>query len=174
MTTFYDDAQNTHNPATGTAIPASWGDKVRDNQQFFAQPPSVSVYRDTAQSMTNGWDAVDFPSERWDTDSFHDVSTNNSRITIPTGFGGKYLITASGSYVYSGTGNRGMAIYVDGVTSHVSMFGSPSASPNSTVMNLAGILELSAGSYIELYVQQNTGGALNLGNAHLQMIWVSL
>jgi hypothetical protein len=35
-----------------------------------------------------------FANENFDTDAFHDNSTNNSRITIPTGKGGKYLITA--------------------------------------------------------------------------------
>jgi hypothetical protein len=35
-----------------------------------------------------------FANENFDTDAFHDNATNNSRITIPTGKGGKYLITA--------------------------------------------------------------------------------
>jgi hypothetical protein len=33
-----------------------------------------------------------FANENFDTDAFHDNATNNSRITIPTGKGGKYLI----------------------------------------------------------------------------------
>ena len=35
-----------------------------------------------------------FANENFDTDAFHDNATNNSRITIPAGKGGKYLITA--------------------------------------------------------------------------------
>jgi hypothetical protein len=35
-----------------------------------------------------------FNSERFDTDAFHDNSTNNSRLTIPTGMGGTMLFVA--------------------------------------------------------------------------------
>ena len=41
MTTPYVDPQTVHNPTTGTSPPASWGDTVRDNQQYFSTPPSV-------------------------------------------------------------------------------------------------------------------------------------
>ena len=34
-------------------------------------------------------------TDAFDTDAFHDTSTNNTRITIPSGKGGKYLFTAS-------------------------------------------------------------------------------
>ena len=34
-------------------------------------------------------------ADAFDTDGFHDPSSNNTRITIPTGKGGKYLFTAS-------------------------------------------------------------------------------
>jgi hypothetical protein len=34
-------------------------------------------------------------ADAFDTDGFHDTSTNNTRITIPSGKGGKYLFTAS-------------------------------------------------------------------------------
>ena len=37
---------------------------------------------------------INYGSEDYDTNSFHDNSTNNSRITIPTGLGGKYNISA--------------------------------------------------------------------------------
>ena len=34
---------------------------------------------------------VPFGAENYDTDAFHDTTTNNSRITIPTGLGGTYM-----------------------------------------------------------------------------------
>jgi hypothetical protein len=46
------------------------------------------------QSTTLNTDvAITFDSEDFDTDAFHDNSTNTSRITIPSGLGGKYLFT---------------------------------------------------------------------------------
>src|SRR5688572_4346642 len=38
--------------------------------------------------------AVGFDAEDYDTDTFHDTVTNNSRITIPSGKDGKYHISA--------------------------------------------------------------------------------
>ena len=46
-------------------------------------------------SFTSGTaKVINYGSEDYDTNSFHDNSTNNSRITIPTGLGGKYNISA--------------------------------------------------------------------------------
>ncbi len=45
----------------------------------------------TFSAVTNT--ILPFNNEEFDTDAFHDNSTNNSRLTIPTGKGGKYLIT---------------------------------------------------------------------------------
>jgi hypothetical protein len=46
------------------------------------------------QSTTGGTaTAVTFNTEDFDTDGFHDNSTNTSRITIPSNLGGKYLFT---------------------------------------------------------------------------------
>lgn len=38
---------------------------------------------------------IPFGAENYDTDGFHDNTTNNSRITIPTGFDGTYLFEAN-------------------------------------------------------------------------------
>ena len=50
----------------------------------------------TGLSVTaNTQHTLPFPqADQWDTNAFHDISTNNTRITIPSGYGGKYLITA--------------------------------------------------------------------------------
>jgi hypothetical protein len=46
---------------------------------------------------------ISFDGEDFDTDSFHNNSTNNSRITIPSGKGGKYLFVISGNFTNAGT-----------------------------------------------------------------------
>ena len=48
---------------------------------------SINWTTNVAQVITMG-------SEEFDTDGFHSTSTNTSRITIPSGKGGKYLLTA--------------------------------------------------------------------------------
>lgn len=47
-----------------------------------------------SQSFTGGTEVtIAFPNEDFDTNGFHDNSTNNSRLTVPSGYAGKYLIT---------------------------------------------------------------------------------
>ena len=53
-----------------------------------------SIKQSSAQSISNNTDTIlNFDAEFFDTDAFHDNSTNNSRITIPAGKGGYYLFT---------------------------------------------------------------------------------
>jgi hypothetical protein len=47
-------------------------------------------------SYTSGVETIiSFGSENFDTDGFHSTSTNTSRMTIPSGKGGKYLFTGT-------------------------------------------------------------------------------
>lgn len=57
----------------------------------------VNTYRNgTSSTLTsNTWYYVPLTAELYDTDSFHDNSTNNERITIPSGKAGKYRISAT-------------------------------------------------------------------------------
>ena len=51
------------------------------------------AHHSSNQSITNNtFTVLSLNSERWDTDSIHDNSTNNSRLTCNTA--GKYIITA--------------------------------------------------------------------------------
>lgn len=48
-----------------------------------------------AATLTNNTnkDIIFQTSDRFDTDAYHDLSTNNTRLTVPTGKAGKYLIS---------------------------------------------------------------------------------
>jgi hypothetical protein len=49
----------------------------------------------SAQTITKGTYAkIAYANEDYDTNTFHDNATNNTRMTVPTGYGGKYLINA--------------------------------------------------------------------------------
>lgn len=53
----------------------------------------------TSKTITsNTWTYMPFTAELYDTDSFHDNTTNPSRFTIPTGKGGKYLLAFAASF----------------------------------------------------------------------------
>jgi hypothetical protein len=49
----------------------------------------------SSQTITRGTYAkIAYANEDYDTNAFHDNVTNNTRMTVPTGYGGKYLINA--------------------------------------------------------------------------------
>jgi len=122
-----------------------------------------SVYKDTTnQSLSNDTDTViSFNAEEFDTNSFHDNSSNNSRITIPSGKGGKYLVLATLGYATSSTGIRLGQIYKNGALFSAS-FGISAASAFTTRFTFSTILELSAADYLEIVGSQTSGGALNV------------
>jgi hypothetical protein len=125
----------------------------------------VSLYGTAVQSIPNATDTIlTFNSEAWDTDGYHSTSTNTSRITIPAGLGGKYLVTMNTSPALNGTGGRYMEIYKNGarLVNDIGIAGSA-----SLYVNLAGtfVVNLVATDYIEMLVYQDSGGALNFNKA---------
>lgn len=133
----------------------------------WATPASGSTFvgcvvRSTSgQTLTNNTlTAINWNSEDIDTDGFHDNATNNSRITIPTGKGGKYLISAKLAYQSSATGERAVQIYKNG--SQISQMNIKNGltgtffTPSHTVVFAAV-----ATDYFEVYGFQNSGGNLS-------------
>ena len=121
---------------------------------------------DSNQSIANDTYAiVTFDNEIIDTDGFHDNTTNNGRITIPTGKGGKYLITAVVHYAANATGYRKAFVTKNGVVFTGDAIadqrtGGFSAAGSEPTFN--GIVELVAGDYLLLNGWQNSGGSLNM------------
>jgi hypothetical protein len=119
----------------------------------------VSVYNSTSPSTANNtWTLITFDSESYDTDAFHSTSTNTSRLTVPTGLGGKYLVQAQLSWDVSATGYRALRLYKNGTAYKEA---TPQV-PSATVYVGASFtfnLDLVAGDYLELYAFQNSGSS---------------
>jgi hypothetical protein len=118
------------------------------------------LYKSTTDTIPNatatiiGWN-----SERFDTDAFHDTVTNNSRITIPSGKAGKYLISWQWGFNLNTNGYRQVQILLNGTQlpqsySLVTMNG-------YTTQSAALVYPLSVGDYLQLEVTQNSGGNLD-------------
>jgi len=122
-----------------------------------------SLYKNTtAQTLSSGTaTAISFNAEEFDTDAFHDNSTNNTRITIPTGKGGKYIIISAIVFASNTTGIRTISIYKNGssLLDTYQHAPTPSAAARCEVTN---ILSLNAGDYIETYAAQQSGGNLDV------------
>ena len=123
----------------------------------------VAYKTTTSQSAATATEVkVSFNAEEFDTDSFHDNSTNNTRITIPSGKGGKYLFIANLSWTSNNTGIRQIYFMKNGTTV---IFGNvilSASSSDSTNICASGIADLTAGDYVELCAYQTSGGSLNI------------
>jgi len=110
----------------------------------------------SAWSIANGTNNVfAFPNEEFDTDGYHSTTTNNGRITIPTGKGGYYMFTFTiGQETTAGQ----IEFYFRKNGSTISRFDSDDATSYSH--NFTIFLNVAAGDYFDISVYNNTGGTI--------------
>ena len=151
----YVDLNTIHNPTAGVVAPSSWGDQVRDDLEFLVNPPQVSAFHSTTQNASNGV-ALDclLDSENYDTEAMHSTSTNTERLTCVTA--GKFWIWTVIVWGDSNsTGKRTVRFKVNGSTTHLVV-----AAPAYTFLVQSGgmTLTLAVNDYVEIQVEQNSGG----------------
>lgn len=125
----------------------------------------AGAYHSTTQSLSDStWSSLSMNSEDYDVGSVHDTATNNSRMTIPSGGTGFYLVTGAVGFAASGAGVRGARIAKNGsvVGTNVTV---PATGTGTTQIGVQWMGPLSAGDYVEVQGYQSSGGALNAGNA---------
>jgi hypothetical protein len=124
------------------------------------------VYRTTAQTVTTGGlVALGFNAERFDSDGFHDNSTNNSRMTVPAGMAGKYVAAAAVEWAASSAGARTVGFKVNGTTYVGLDTVQPSSAGGQETRQVvtSPVLDLAAGDYVEVFISQSSGGNLDTG-----------
>jgi hypothetical protein len=114
------------------------------------------LYSSTGQVIANNTiTAVAFSDTDYiDTDAFHDPSVNNTRITIPAGKGGKYLVITGGLWATAPEQIRSI-IYVNG-TNFTELRDFENGGRSGPIGH--DILSLTAGDYIEFFTLQTSGG----------------
>jgi hypothetical protein len=126
--------------------------------------PFAKVFKSANQSVPNSTvTIVAFDSEINDNDSIHDTVTNNSRLTCRTA--GVYLVRGHAIFSSNGVGTRAVSLFRNGNTNdRVGEIVLPPASTSSfsTAIEVETLIELAAGDYLEMYVYQDSGGALTL------------
>lgn len=155
------DPQSVHNPTAGLVAPASWGDAVRDAVVYLSSPPRVRVYNSANISIPNGTlTALTFNSERFDSDTMHSTAANTGRITFTTA--GGYDVGCGVAFAANATGQRDCSIRLNGTTPIA--YDARAAAPATvdTVFCISTFYEFAAGDFIEVYVFQNSGAALNV------------
>jgi hypothetical protein len=121
----------------------------------------ASIYNNASQSISNTtWTTLNFNSEVFDTDTFHDTASNNSRITIPSGKNGKYLIVAKWHFQGNASGSDRLGGIKKNGT-NIGTYRGINGNASSVGWGASVILDLVATDYIELEVYQDSGGNLN-------------
>lgn len=113
----------------------------------------------TATNTKLNWD-----TELFDTDTFHDNVTNNTRLTVPVS--GKYRIDVNVKWAGNATGSRTVRIqYSNGGVNVMDLENSPGNASNYSQAGSA-VINMSSSEYVEIEVVQSSGGNLNvLGGA---------
>jgi hypothetical protein len=131
----------------------------------------ASAFHSATQSLANDtFTAVNYTSESFDTDTFHDNSTNNTRFTVPTGKGGKYLVNALVRYATNSGGRRIVGLRKNGSTyiANTQEMGATGVASCEPSLLMTSINELAAGDYIEIMAYQSSGGFLNIAGGQDQ------
>lgn len=168
MTTAYVDPQSGHNPTTGVAIPASWGDTVRDDLEFLVTGVGCAINASgTSVGSGGSGSLIAFDSETWDTDGYHSNVTNNTRITIPSGLGGKYQFIVCLESAAPGGGSaantRAILYRVNGGTAvRLTQMMPPNLTSVPATLNASYVLSLSAGDYVEFIFYQDSTVTLSV------------
>jgi hypothetical protein len=97
-------------------------------------------------------------SEVYDTDGFHDNTTNNSRLTVPSGLGGKYLIYGIITYGPDAGGRRITSIRLNGSTTLGRSETNVGDATSYPAIPVIVIWDLVATDYVEIIAFQNSGG----------------
>jgi hypothetical protein len=120
-----------------------------------AAAPTCTAYTNGNMSWTGGTPQnFTYTSEETDTDGFHNNSTNTDRMTIPTGFGGVYVITIS--YLLSGAGSSYHYLQIQkngGNMNGTTVMSDPNGRGSLTI-----IAALNAGDYVTASLQQSSSG----------------
>jgi hypothetical protein len=114
------------------------------------------AYQSNDTTIANSTNVIiGFNNENFDSNGFHDNSTNNSRMTIPTGYAGKYQVFANLSYDGSTASNRVVDILKNGSIVATTYSGQSTSNAFSCTINLA--MDLAVGDYVQVQTSQNTG-----------------
>lgn len=121
----------------------------------------VAVTKSADQSIPNATQTIlTWNGESWDTNSYHDNVTNNSRVTIPAGKAGKYLVTITLNASAGAGSIRLINLYKNGSATGDVNF-TPTTAFNAGLV-FSKVIDLAVSDYIEATMYQDSGGALLL------------
>ena len=116
--------------------------------------PVVRVTRATNQAIPGlvGFVPVNWTSEVFDTQTMHDNTTNNARLTAPVA--GIYDVSANVDWAANNVGVRVLLLVKNGTTGIATKASSPTSPSSTFAQEVRGTVSMQQGDYVELRVQQ--------------------
>lgn len=137
--------------------------EVEDTFHVANQPRALLRNAGTQSIPNDAATACTFNTEVQDFGNMHSLG-QPSRVTVPAGQGGLYLLAGSVQFASNAAGNRQCRFAVDGGISGPRRLQTADQSA-ATNLHLVDVLPLSAGDFVEFMVVQNSGGSLAIGHA---------
>jgi hypothetical protein len=150
---------------------------------FVMDPPRCFAYKSSDGALANNtWDEVNFGAEAYDSHGSHDNSTNNSRVAAPED--GAYAVKVSVEFEAHATGSRRIQVRKNAAGNQASgtlikskTVNAVAGAGNETTLDADFDVQLVAGDYLEVFVHQTSGGALNvlgtISGTYLSIRWVA-
>jgi hypothetical protein len=147
---------------TGQVLSVSGGVPAWTTPASGATFSGVSLTKSVSQTLSNNTQtAITFDTESLDTNSYHSTSTNTSRITIPAGKAGKYLVFGHIAFNQNATSFRRITFYKNG-SSFAGFYTGTTSGNFPTITAYTAIMDLAEGDYVEMFGLQNSGGDLTV------------
>jgi hypothetical protein len=156
-----------HKPKSGSLLTGTEYE-ASDAHAGYPVFSGARLTKSSTQSVATGTEtAITFDGEDYDTDSYHDNSTNNTRLTAPaTGYymvgGSAEVLGLNVSYKYVIVRIRANGTNEDGDgrnRTHSMADAANSAFPSSP---FSRVVYLAAGEYVELTLEHNAGASYNV------------
>lgn len=126
-----------------------------------------AVKSGTQSLNTSTWTPITFTAaDKFDTDGYHDPSSDNTRFTIPAGCSGSFIIGYDVLFdSSSATGSRYSTLYLNGSNESYNFRTPANSSGADWGQSRVLAMELMSDDYVELYCFQDSGGNLNVDGA---------
>ena len=133
----------------------------------------VRAVRSTSQSIgPSAFTSVQYnAADTYDTNSFHDPASSNTRITIPEGKAGYYTLAAEAAFELSTAGTRGGLLLLNGTTA-IGTTLTPPGPGFGTTLHVIGTYNLVVGDFVEVQVFQSTVVNLSLDSSWFTAQWL--
>lgn len=151
----------------GQTIVSMFEDAIEGNENLGLSTPAnlalyCSAFNSTTQSVVSGaFVVLTLDSETYDVGGFHDLVTNTSRLTVPAGGAGVYLVLGKARIAATATTNPAIAVSQNGTIIAINAL-TPSA--NASDCETLAVVLAAAGDYFELLGFHNSGVNANFGS----------